>query len=218
MEAVNKNSDSYLAGVMKMAGDNASFMTYIDIDDDGKLDFILQKETESVPEIKVIYNNIVSDNFFMKALSVNSELKKSQNIYNDYTIGAAYRFVITDMEDNKLVQVGSQRFQSGYMSLQLPFAFLGIGRSNNYVETFYAATSINGKRAEHMWTPIIPNSQLIIFMNSNDETNWGLELFISPTTSLYVIVMVCAVCLVVIGLAIIWLHVKEKQEDAKKRE
>lgn len=122
------------------------------------------------------------------------------------------------MEDNKLVNVGSQRFQSGYMSLQLPFAFLGVGRSNNYVETFYATNSINGKRAEHMWTPIIPNSQLIIFMNSNDETNWGLELFISPTTSLYVIVMVCALCLVAIGLAIIWLHVKEKQEDAKKRE
>jgi len=104
------------------------------------------------------------------------------------------------------------------MSLQLPYAFLGIGRSNNYVENFYAAMGINGKRAEHMWTPIIPNSQLIIFANSNDETNWGLELFISPTTSLYLIVMVCAVCLVVIGLAIIWLHCKEKQEDAKKRE
>lgn len=139
-------------------------------------------------------------------------------MYNDYTVGASYRFVITDMQDNKRVTVGSQRFQSGYMSLQLPYAFLGVGRSNNYVETFYSAQGINGKRTEHMWTPIIPNSQLIIFANSNDETNWGLELFISPTTSLYLIVMVCAVCLLAIGLAIIWLHCKEKQEDAKKRE
>ena len=218
LTANSASGDSYLSKVVKMAGEDCSFLTFIDMDDDGKLDFILQKETSGVPTVKVLYNNIVSDNFFIKALSVNSELKKSQNIYNDYTIGASYRFVITDMEDNRLVTVGSQRFQSGYMSLQLPFAFLGIGRSNNYVETFYAATSIDGKRAEHMWTPIIPNSQLIIFMNSNDETNWGLELFISPTTSLYVIVMVCALCLVVIGLAIIWLHVKEKQEDAKKRE
>ena len=30
--------------------------------------------------------------------------------------------------------------------------------------------------------------------------------------------LVCAICLVAIGLAIIWLHIKEKQEDAKKRE
>ena len=104
------------------------------------------------------------------------------------------------------------------MSMQLPFAFLGVGRSNNYVETFYAATAVDGKRVEHMWTPIIPNSQLIIFMYGNNQVNWGLELFISPTASLYLIVMVCAVCLVAIGLAIIWLHIKEKQEDAKKRE
>jgi len=62
------------------------------------------------------------------------------------------------MEDQKLVTVGSQRFQSGYMSMELPFTFLGVGRSNNYVETFYAATAVDGKRVEHLWTPIIPNS------------------------------------------------------------
>jgi len=28
---------------MQLAGDNASFLTFIDVDDDGKLDFILQK-------------------------------------------------------------------------------------------------------------------------------------------------------------------------------
>ena len=117
MSTINSSGDSYLSEVATMAGDSASFMTFIDIDDDGKLDFILQKDTDGVPEVKILYNNIVSDNFFIKALSVNSELKKSQNIYNDYTVGASYRFVITDMEDNRLVTVGSQRYQSGYMSL-----------------------------------------------------------------------------------------------------
>lgn len=122
------------------------------------------------------------------------------------------------MTDTKLVTVASQRFQSGYMSMQLPYAFIGIGRSNNYVENFYSASAVDGERAEHMWTPIIPNSQLIIFMESNDVKNWGLEMLISPTNALYLIVIVCAICLVVIGLAIIWLHYKEKNEDARKRE
>ena len=117
LTSYNSSGDSYLSKVAEMAGDNTAFMTFIDMDDDGKLDFILQKETDGVPEIRVLYNNVVSDNFFLKALSVNSELKKSQNIYYDYAIGASYRFVITDMEDNRLVTVGSQRFQSGYMSL-----------------------------------------------------------------------------------------------------
>ena len=161
---VKTDSDNYFAKVLQYAGDTADFLTFMDIDDDGKLDFVLQKTENGLSSVLVLYNNVVSDNFFIKALSVNSELKKSQNIYNDYSIGPTYRFVVTDMQDNRLVNVGSQRFQSGYMSLQLPFAFLGVGRSNNYVEMFYAAQSINGKRAEKMWTPIIPNSQLIIFM------------------------------------------------------
>lgn len=105
-----------------------------------------------------MYNNIVSDHFFIKALTVNSDLAKSFNVYNDYSIGTSYRFVATDMNDTKMVSVGSQRFQSSYMSLQLPYAFLGVGRSNNYVENFYVVMGINGKRAEHFWTPIIPNS------------------------------------------------------------
>lgn len=178
----------------------------------------MQKEVDGNSQLSILYNNIVSDGFFIKALSVNSELKKSNNVYNDYATGTSYRFVITDMDDNKLVTVGSQKFQSGYMSLQLPFAFLGVGRSNNYIENFYTATAVDGKRVEHMWTPIIPNSQLIIFMLGNEPLKWGLELFISPTASLYLIVLVCAISLIAIGLSIVWLHVKEKQEDAKKRE
>lgn len=145
--------------MLELAGDNAAFLSFLDIDDDGRVDFILQKEGENgVPQMELIYNNVVTDNFFVKALSVSSELRKSQNVYNDYTMGTSYRFIITDMTDTKLVTVSSQRYQSGYMSLQLPYAFIGIGRSNNYVENFYSASAVDGKRAEHMWTPIIPNS------------------------------------------------------------
>ena len=218
LQQVKRDDGSYLSKVLRYAGDDTAFLSFIDLDDDGKLDFLMQKEDETQPTLNVIYNNIQTDNFFIKALSVNQELKKSNNVYNDYTIGASYRFVITDMDDNKQVVVGSQRFQNGYMSMQLPFAHLGVGRSNNYVENFYAANAIDGERIEHMWTPIIPNSQLIVFMYGTDPLNWGLELFISPTSALYLIVLVCAICLLAIGVAIIWLHIKEKQEDAKKRE
>ena len=104
--------------------------------------------------------------------------------------------------------------------MQMPYAFIGIGRSNNYIETFTASTSANGKRAKRMWTPIIPNSSIIVFANTidNDVASWGVELFISPTSSLYLIVLVCIVMLSLIGVAIIYLHCREKQEDEKKRE
>jgi len=77
MTTVNSSGDSYLSKVMQEAGDDTGFLTFIDIDDDGKLDFVMQKQVDNVPSVKVLYNNIVSDNFFIKALSVNSELKKS---------------------------------------------------------------------------------------------------------------------------------------------
>lgn len=113
----SSDQDSYLSKVIQMAGDTANYFTFIDIDDDGKLDFFLQQTIDGVPQLKLLYNNVVTDNFFLKALSVNSQFKKSQNIYNDYTIGASYRFVITDMDDTKLITVGSQRYQSSYMAL-----------------------------------------------------------------------------------------------------
>ena len=102
----------------------------------------------------------------------------------------------------------------------MQYAFMGIGRSNNYIETFTASTSSHGKRAKRMWTPIIPNSSIVVFAQtaSQDVSAWGVELFISPTTSLYLIVLVCIVWLSVIGIGIVMLHCREKQEDEKKRE
>lgn len=168
----------------------------------------------------MMYNSVVTDAFFMKALMANSPQLKSNNVYTDNTIGGSYRFVITDTSDNKIVIASSQAYQSGYMSLQMQYSFIGIGRSNNYIETFTASTASNGKRAKRMWTPIIPNSSIVIFAEteSGDVSNWGVELFISPTTSLYLIVLVCIVCLSIIGIAIVMLHCREKQEDEKKRE
>lgn len=100
----------------------------------------------------------------------------------------------------------------------MPYSFVGIGRSNNYIESFYAAVSIKGKRAVRMWTPIIPNSQMVVFANAEIVSSWGLELFINPTSSLYIIVFTCAICLLVIGVTIITLHCQEKGEDRRKRE
>jgi len=113
---------------------------------------------DTIPSLQIIYNNIVSDTFFIKAFMLSSKQEKTDNIYSNNAIGSSFRFVVTDLDDKKYVVVGSQAFQSSYLSLQLPYSFLGIGRSNNYVETFFAATSVNSVLAQRMWTPIIPNS------------------------------------------------------------
>lgn len=78
--------------------------------------------------------------------------------------------------------------------------------------------SVGGTRAEKMWTPIIPNSSLIVFADSAQENDWGLELFISPTQKMWMIVAAVVIVLIIIGTIIIVLHCQEKSEDRKARE
>lgn len=168
----------------------------------------------------MIYNNIVTDAFFLKAMTLNTEPEgnDSAQYFGDVCIGCNYRMVVTDLQDRKFILLGNQAFQATYSSLMLPYAFLGVGRSNNYIEYLYVASSVEGHKSERMWTPIIPNSQLIVFADSHVVDNWALELFISPTQQLYLIVASCCLALIVIGIVIIVLHCKEKQEDKRKRD
>ncbi len=60
---------------------------------------------------------------------------------------------------------GVQLPQSAYSPLDVPYMFLGLGRTNNYLEHFnfgipkaFSSNDIQKKE----WSPIIPNSQLII--------------------------------------------------------
>jgi len=39
-----------------------------------------------------------------------------------------------------------QLFQAAYNALQLPYAFIGLGRTNNYVENFYLGMPQNVKK------------------------------------------------------------------------
>ena len=162
--------------------------------------------------MQVIYNNYVRDTFFIKALMLNS-----YKSYGDVVIGPSFRAVITDLNDEKKVVIGSQLTQSSYHSLQLPYAYVGVGRSNNYVEQFTAGYSVAGNRAIRPWSPIIPNSQLIVQAGSSNTNMCNLELFVSPTSALPMIIIACAICLVIIGVIICVLYYREKMDDRRER-
>ena len=77
----------------------------MDIDEDGRLDIIIQKKNmqSGLIEIQCIYNNYVKDTFFIKAMMVNTA-----GMYGDFCIGSAYRLIVTDLNDNKFVVIGNQ--------------------------------------------------------------------------------------------------------------
>ena len=132
--------------------------------------------------------------------------------------GASFRYIVTTLDDQKYVRAAAQAPQTSYNSLELPYTHMGIGRSNNYLESFNVAYSHSeGQNQVRVFTPIIPNSQLIITANDVDAKSWNLDLFISPQAYLWVIVFAASAVLLVSGAVIIIMHWQEKKEDNKNR-
>lgn len=139
-------------------------------------------------------------------------------LFGAVTSGASFRFTVTTLDDKKQIRVGAQLPQTSYNSMCLPYVYLGLGRSNNFIENFNVAYSINNKLDQvKVFTPIIPNSQMFILANNKYAKNWTLELFINPDETIYMIVFACGALLVVTGIVIIILHIQEKKEDSKNR-
>lgn len=69
------------------------------------------------------------------------------------------------------------------------------------------------------WSPIIPKSILFIVshMNSN-ERMWQMDLLAKPMDKIPLVLLVDGLFLLVLGLVIIVLHLKEKVEDKKENE
>jgi len=44
------------------------------------------------------------------------------------------QWLFTDIDGNKLVKISNQKVQFNYGTLQLPYAYTGLGRTNNYLE------------------------------------------------------------------------------------
>lgn len=72
---------------------------------------------------------------------------------------------------------------------------------------------------QRQWSPIIPKSTLFVIANqSPDEGNWEIKLLVNPTSKIPLILIVDVVFLMVLGVIIIILHLREKAEDAREQQ
>lgn len=192
--------------------------SFFDLDDNGQLDLlIIQKPVDSDNDDKVTYenkglfNNNVYDSFFLK--SINTMIKDK---YSAFSVGTTYRYVVTNLDGSKRTDVAVQAAQLSGVSLNLPFAFIGIGRSNNYIEDFHviSTTYPSDKENYNIFTPVIPNSQILISENEADGTlNWQYELIVNPISKLLLLIIVIGGLLFILLVAICYLHRKEVKED-----
>lgn len=204
----------------KTLNNNVDSISYFDLDDNGQLDLLIVKKDYDITNARYNYNltgyfnNYIYDSFFLKSI-----LTRYKNIYVSNSIGTSYRYIATNLIGTRRMDVSFQNAQIVGYTLSLPFAFIGIGRSNNYIENFHVISSSAGHVSKYnydIFTPIIPNSQLLISENYKEydnKLNWNLELIVNPISKLLLLIIVIGAILLILLGAIIYLHRQEVKED-----
>lgn len=153
---------------------NAKFAVFTDIIENSMLDIIVVNDASAeytkqnnIPAIAAVYNNLNAEMYFIKSRMVSDD-KIGSPIRT-----AVFKAVLTDLDDEKFVVSGSDAGQTAYGSLLVPSIMIGVGRSNNFIETFTVANYIKGGRSIREWSPIIPKSVLYVYANmEQDPMSW----------------------------------------------
>jgi integrin alpha FG-GAP repeat containing protein 1 len=140
---------------------SAYYSSFIDLDENGSLDLMVAySENGKTVKTAGFYSTYNFDSFFLKSL-----VHVEPGVYISNELGTTFRFITTNIDGSRRMDVASQAIQASTpLSLNLPYTFIGIGRSNNYIENFCVISGNYMSLTDnyHVFTPVIPNSQLII--------------------------------------------------------
>ena len=192
---------------------NVETATFFDFEENAKLDLVFFT-ADSKREAIGLYNHNLYDSYSLKSITLHKT-----NCFFCLEFGSTQRFITTNIDGTRRMDISFQAVQVGTPGvLALNFAYFGIGRSNNYIENFQiiSGNSIKREYNDKTYTPVIPNSQLIVFHNNLLGTNsstWDVDLVVKPTKNLYLLITVIVVLIVVMTMYTSYLQIKEKQED-----
>ena len=185
--------------------------SFFDFEDQRKMGLILY---DSNGASLGLYNNYIYDTYTLKSTLL---FKKDCFFCTEY--GSSQRFITTNINGDRRMDLSLQTPQINVPGiLSLTYAYLGIGRSNNYIENFHIISGNAYKRSDNdkTYTPVIPNSQLVIYhdniANSN-STTWEVDLVVKPTKYLYELIIVIIIVVIFLTFISIRLLLKEREED-----
>lgn len=185
--------------------------SFFDFEDQRKMGLILY---DSNGVSLGLYNNYIYDTYTLKSILL---FKKDCFFCIEY--GSSQRFITTNINGDRRMDLSLQTPQINVPGiLSLSYAYLGIGRSNNYIENFHIISGNAYKRSDNdkTYTPVIPNSQLVIYhdniANSN-STTWEVDLVVKPTKYLYELIIVIIIVVILMTFISIRLLLKEREED-----
>ncbi|KAF7294648.1 hypothetical protein MIND_01001600 [Mycena indigotica] len=208
---------------------DARGVAFLDIDEDGTLDILVQRTgAAGRGNIQFVQNNFYYDAFFLKAIVLNGACgngwcygHNASDKYHPYGVsysGASYKYTVLDTKGGRHAAQVAQLPQTSYQSLQTPYSFFGLGRTNNYIENLFVGSTIHTQQHFINIEGVIPNSKLVILPPSKTGDAWKRELFLRPGEWTPYVTLTTAVGTLLL-LSIIWLvlHLNEKREDELER-
>jgi len=118
-------------------------------------------------QLRSYYQYYNRDSFFLKVMQLQNE------DYSGVFYGTTFSYVYTDLGGTQHTAVGVQAPQNSHSALNMPYGLVGIGRSSNYIEHLHIAYPVSASPNDRVWTPIIPNSQIIIKPDMSDSSRYG---------------------------------------------
>jgi hypothetical protein len=144
-----------------------------DFNEEGKISILVISQatkangSTGLPRSSII-NNLIEDTLFIKILpllpSSSSDFQSTALVGG---IGVTIQWRLTNLNGDKTISVVNQKIQWNFGTLQLPFATHGLGRTNNYIEDL--TVGYPGYGVKNSWTPVIPNSQLVLVPQTGDD-------------------------------------------------
>ncbi|KAJ6523586.1 hypothetical protein B0H19DRAFT_972767 [Mycena capillaripes] len=207
---------------------DARGVSFLDMDEDGTLDIMVQRVgTFGQSNVLFVQNNFYYDAFFLKAIVLNGACgngwcygPNGTERYHPFGVsysGASYKYTVLDTTGGRSAAQVGQLPQTSYQALQTPYAFFGLGRTNNYIENLFVGSTIHA--AEHYinMEGVIPNSKLVILPPSKPGDPWKKELFLRPGEWIPWVTVVVVVGTGLLAVIVLVLHLNEKREDELER-
>ncbi|KAL0947607.1 hypothetical protein HGRIS_013696 [Hohenbuehelia grisea] len=207
---------------------DARGVAFLDMDEDGTLDIMVQRTGKSGQgNILFVQNNFYYDAFFLKAIVLNGACDNgwcyppnSTGRYHPFGVsysGASYKYTVLDTSGRRSAAQVGQLPQSAYHALMTPYSYFGLGRTNNYIENLFVGSTIHAQEHFINMEGVIPNSKVVIRPPTRPGAAWGRELFLRPGAWIPWVTVTVVGGTALLAVVVFVLHLNEKREDELER-
>jgi hypothetical protein len=129
--------------------------------------------------------------------------------------GGTFKYTVIGTTGSRSAAQVAQLSQTAHHALQAPYAFLGLGRTNNYIELLFAGSTSRVQEHYTALEGVVPNSRVVALPPhpvpvDEVEGAWHTELFLRPGAWIHWVGAIVVIVLITLSGVVAGLHVAEK--------